>query len=133
MEESTFVRGGAFLVESIFPREVFTPEDFTEEQRLIGKAATEFVVGEVQPQMDDIEAQKEGLLPSLVKKAGELGFLSGDIAEEYEGQELDKVREEEDPSWWPTPSIQALGLFLLSFSAIRIRRNDIYPRSPQER
>src|SRR4030066_937701 len=89
MEE--FVKGGAFLIESISPQEVFTPEEFSEEQRLIGKAATEFVVGEVQPQMDDIEAQKEGLLPSLVRKAGELGFLSGDIAEDYGGQELDKV------------------------------------------
>jgi hypothetical protein len=48
-------------------------------------------VGEVQPQVDDIETQKEGLLPSLVKKAGELGLLSGDITEEYGGQELDKV------------------------------------------
>ena len=89
MEE--FVKGGAFLIESISPQEVFTPEDFTEEQRLIGQAATEFVVGEVQPLADDIEAQKEGLLPSLVKKAGELGLLSGDITEEYGGQELDKV------------------------------------------
>ena len=89
MEE--FVKGGAFLIESISPQEVFTPEDFTEEQRLIGQAATEFVVGEVQPLAEDIEAQKEGLLPSLVKKAGELGFLSGDITEEYGGQELDKV------------------------------------------
>lgn len=86
-----FVKGGAFLIESISPQEVFTPEDFTEEQRLIAKAATEFVVGEVQPQFEDIEAQKEGLLPSLVKKAGELGFLSGDIPEEYGGQTLDKV------------------------------------------
>jgi alkylation response protein AidB-like acyl-CoA dehydrogenase len=91
MEESTFVKGGAFLIESIFPQDVFTPEDFTEEQRLMAKAATEFVVGEVQPVIDDIEAQKEGLLPSLVKKAGELGLLSGDIAEDYEGQGLDKV------------------------------------------
>src|SRR3990172_8847723 len=91
MEEQKFVKGGAFLVESISPQEVFTPEDFTEEQRLIGKAATEFIVGEVQPVVDDIEAQKEGLLPSLVKKAGELGLLSGDIEEEYEGQGLDKV------------------------------------------
>ncbi len=89
MEE--FVRGGAFLVESISPQEIFTPEDFSEEQRLIAQAAIEFVVGEVQPQIDDIEAQKEGLLPGLVKKAGKLGFLSGDIAEEYGGQELDKV------------------------------------------
>jgi alkylation response protein AidB-like acyl-CoA dehydrogenase len=89
MEE--FVKGGAFLIESISPQEIFTPEEFTEEQRLIAKAATEFVVGEVQPQMDDIEAQKEGLLPSLLKKAGELGLLSGDIEEEYGGQGLDKV------------------------------------------
>ena len=89
MEE--FVRGGAFLIESISPQEIFTPEEFSEEQRLIGKAATEFVVGEVQPQADDIEAQKEGLLPSLVKKAGELGLLSGDITEEDGGQGLDKV------------------------------------------
>ncbi len=89
MEE--FVKGGAFLIESISPQEVFTPEDFNEEQRLIAKAATEFVVGEIQPQLEDIEAQKEGLLPALVKKAGELGFLSGDIAEEYDGQGLDKV------------------------------------------
>jgi alkylation response protein AidB-like acyl-CoA dehydrogenase len=91
MEEQKFVKGGAFLVESFSPQDVFTPEDFTEEQRLIAKAATEFVVGEVQPVADDIEAQKEGLLPSLVKKAGELGLLSGDIEEEYEGQGLDKV------------------------------------------
>jgi alkylation response protein AidB-like acyl-CoA dehydrogenase len=89
MEE--FVKGGAFLIESISPQEIFTPEEFSEEQRLIAKAATEFVVGEVQPQVDDIETQKEGLLPSLVKKAGELGLLSGDITEEYGGQELDKV------------------------------------------
>jgi alkylation response protein AidB-like acyl-CoA dehydrogenase len=89
MEE--FVKGGAFLIESISPQEIFTPEEFTEEQRLIAKAATEFVVGEVQPQVDDIETQKEGLLPSLIKKAGELGLLSGDIDEEYGGQGLDKV------------------------------------------
>jgi alkylation response protein AidB-like acyl-CoA dehydrogenase len=91
MEELKYVRGGEFLIESISAREIFTPEDFTEEQRLIGEAATEFAVGEVQSQAEDIEAQKEGLLPSLLKKAGELGFLSGDIPEEYGGQELDKV------------------------------------------
>ena len=86
-----FVKGGAFLIDSISPREVFTPEDFNEEQRLVAKAVTEFVVGEVKPVADDLEAKKEGLLPSLLKKAGELGFLSADIAEEYGGQDLDKV------------------------------------------
>jgi alkylation response protein AidB-like acyl-CoA dehydrogenase len=91
MEEPKHIKGGEFLIESISPQEIFTPEDFTEEQRLIAKAATEFVVGEVLPVADDIEEKKEGLVPSLLKKAGELGFLSGDIAEEYGGQELDKV------------------------------------------
>lgn len=87
----SFIKGGAFLLESISPQEVFTPEEFTEEQRLIAKAASEFVVGELEPAIEDIETSKEGLLPSLLKKAGELGFLSGDIPEEYDGQALDKV------------------------------------------
>jgi alkylation response protein AidB-like acyl-CoA dehydrogenase len=91
MEEPKHIKGGEFLIESISPQEIFTPEDFTKEQRLIAKAVTEFVVGEVQPVADDIEEKKEGLVPSLLKKAGELGFLSGDISEEYGGQELDKV------------------------------------------
>jgi alkylation response protein AidB-like acyl-CoA dehydrogenase len=91
MEEQKHIKGGEFLIESISPQEIFTPEDFSEEQRLIAKAATEFVVGEVLPAADDIEEKKEGLVTSLLKKAGELGLLSGDIAEEYAGQELDKV------------------------------------------
>lgn len=86
-----FVKGGAFLLESISPQEIFTPEEFSEEQRLIAKAATEFVVGELEPVKEEIETMKEGLLPSLLRKAGELGFLSGDIPEEYDGQALDKV------------------------------------------
>jgi len=89
MEE--FVKGGAFLIESISPKEVFTPEEFSEEQRLIARAVTEFVVGELEPVIDDIEEKKEGLLASLIKKAGELGFLSADIPEMYGGQDLDKV------------------------------------------
>src|SRR4030043_196417 len=89
MEE--FVKGGAFLIESISPQQVFTPEEFNEEQLLIAKAVTEFVVGEIQPVSEDIEEKKEGLLVSLLKKAGELGFLSADIPEEYGGQDLDKV------------------------------------------
>jgi alkylation response protein AidB-like acyl-CoA dehydrogenase len=91
MDEAKLAKGGAFLIESTSPQDVFTPEDFTEEQRLIAKATTEFVVGEVQPLIEDLEAQKEGLMPSLVKRAGELGLLSADIPEEYGGQDLDKI------------------------------------------
>jgi len=91
MEEREPARGGAFLIESTSPQDAFTPEDFSEEHRLIAKATTEFVIGEVQPLMEEIEAQKEGLMASLVKKAGALGLLSADIAEEYAGQDLDKI------------------------------------------
>jgi len=91
MQGLKHVRGGEFLIDSISPEEIFTPEDFTEEQRLIAKAATEFAVGEVQPRMEEIEAQKEGLLPGLLKKAGELGFLSGYVPEGHGGQALGQV------------------------------------------
>jgi hypothetical protein len=91
MQQPKFIKGGEFLIKSISPHEIFTPEDFTEEHRLIAKAAEEFVAGEVLPVADDIEEKKEGLVPSLLRKAGELGFLSGDISEEYGGQDLDKA------------------------------------------
>ena len=91
MQQPRFIKGGEFLIKSISPHEIFTPEDFTEEHRLIAKAAEEFVAGEVLPVADDIEEKKEGLVPSLLRKAGELGFLSGDISEEYGGQDLDKA------------------------------------------
>ncbi len=85
------IRGGEFLLRSVSLQEIFTPEDFTEEQRLMANAAAEFISGEVQPLYEDIEAQKEGVLPALVKKAGQLGFLSCEIPEKYGGQNLDKV------------------------------------------
>jgi alkylation response protein AidB-like acyl-CoA dehydrogenase len=91
MQQPKYIKGGEFLIKSISPQEIFTPEDFTEEHRLIAKAATEFVAGEVLPVAEDIEEKKEGLVPGLLRKAGELGFLSGDIAEEYGGQNLDKA------------------------------------------
>ncbi len=89
--EKGIIKGGGFLLEDIGPDQVFTPEDFNKEQQLIAKAASDFIVGEVQPLSDDIEAKKEGLMPSLLKKAGELGLLGADIPEEYGGQDLDKV------------------------------------------
>jgi alkylation response protein AidB-like acyl-CoA dehydrogenase len=89
MEE--FVKGGAFLIESSSLQQVFIPEEFNEEQLLIGKAVAEFVEGEIHPVSEEIEEKKEGVLVRLLKKAGELGFLAADIPEEYGGQDLDKV------------------------------------------
>jgi alkylation response protein AidB-like acyl-CoA dehydrogenase len=84
-------KGGSFLLESPRSEDVFTPADLNDDQRLIGQSAEEFVVKEVMPHVKDLEAKKPGLLPELVKKAGELGLLSGGIPEQYGGAGLDKV------------------------------------------
>jgi alkylation response protein AidB-like acyl-CoA dehydrogenase len=84
-------KGGGFLLEATQPDAVFTPADLNDDQRLIGQSAEEFVVKEVMPRVKELEAKKAGLLPELVKKAGELGLLSGGIPEQYGGAGLDKV------------------------------------------
>jgi butyryl-CoA dehydrogenase len=84
-------KGGSFLLESSRPEDVFTPADLNDDQRLIGQSAEEFVIKEVMPHVKNLEAKKPGLLPELVKKAGELGLMSGGIPEQYGGAGLDKV------------------------------------------
>ena len=84
-------KGGSFLLESPEPGDVFTPADLTDDQKLIGQSAEEFVIKEVFPHIKNLEAKKPGLMPELVKKAGDLGLLSGGIPEQYGGAGLDKV------------------------------------------
>jgi alkylation response protein AidB-like acyl-CoA dehydrogenase len=84
-------RGGAFLTTSIAPEDIFTPADLSDDQRLIGQTAEEFVAKEVVPHISELEQHKEGLLPQLLKKAGEIGLLGGAIPESYGGAGLDKV------------------------------------------
>jgi len=90
MEEG-IVKGGSFLIEDISPDQVFTPEDFNEEQRLVAKSAEEFAQGEVLPKIDELEVLNYDLIRSLMGQAGELGLLSADIPEIYGGSGLDKV------------------------------------------
>ena len=59
-------KGGSFLLESPAPQDVFTPADLTDDQKLIGQTAEEFVVKEVLPVAKDLEAKKPGLMPELV-------------------------------------------------------------------
>ncbi len=83
--------GGSFLIETADPEDVFTPEDMTEEHKLVAKAAEEFLLGEVAPLIDDLEAKQEGLMEKLLRKSAEVGLMGGDIPEEYGGMGLDKV------------------------------------------
>jgi alkylation response protein AidB-like acyl-CoA dehydrogenase len=84
-------RGGSFLIEEIQPYEVFTPEDFTEEQLYIAKTAAEFANKEILPAAEDIEAKRFDITKGLLRKAGSLGLLAVDIPEQYGGLEMDKV------------------------------------------
>jgi alkylation response protein AidB-like acyl-CoA dehydrogenase len=84
-------KGGSFLLESPQPSDVFTPADLTDDQKLIGQTAEEFVVKEVLPVVKDLENKKPGLMPELVKKGGEVGLMGGGVPEEFGGAGLDKI------------------------------------------
>jgi alkylation response protein AidB-like acyl-CoA dehydrogenase len=84
-------KGGSFLLESPQPGDVFTPADLTDDQKLIGQTAEEFVLKEVFPFIKDLENKKPGLMPELVKKGGEVGLMGGGVPEEYGGAGLDKI------------------------------------------
>ena len=84
-------KGGGFLLEAAQPQDVFTPADLSDDQKLIGQTAEEFVMKEVVPLIKDLENKKAGLMPTLVKKAGEVGLLGGGIPEQYGGAGLDKI------------------------------------------
>jgi butyryl-CoA dehydrogenase len=95
MATATFTKpaakGGSFLLESPLPGDVFTPADLTDDQKLIGQTAEEFVMKEVLPLAKDLENKKAGLMASLVKKGGELGLMGGGVPEQYGGAGLDKI------------------------------------------
>jgi len=91
MSSDEITKGGSFLIEDTDPQSVYTPEDFTDEQKMFAKTAEDFVFGEVIPALEKTEAQEDGAMVSLLKKAGELGLLMVDIPEKYGGLGLDKA------------------------------------------
>ena len=90
-ESTAVVRGGEFLLQAADAGGVFTPEKLTEEHRLIGRTAQEFVDNEVLPQLDRLEQKDWDLARALVKKGAELGLLGVDVPEAYGGLGLDKA------------------------------------------
>ena len=88
---ATVVTGGSFLLNEADPSGVFTPEDFSDEQRQIADTAAEFAANEVLPAADEIEAKHFDVTRGLLKKAGGLGLMAVDIPEEYGGLAMDKV------------------------------------------
>ena len=91
VEQKELVKGGAFLIEERTPAEIFTPEDFTEEHRMIAETTRQFVDNEVTPRVDELEKHDWKLARELVKQAADLGLISANIPEEYGGLELDQT------------------------------------------
>src|ERR1044071_6724035 len=90
-KELALKRGGSFLTEDSLPEDVFTPEDFSEEQKMIRDMTEQFVSEEVAPQQDKMESQDWSVTVGLLKRCGELGLLGIEVPEKYGGEDLDKV------------------------------------------
>jgi len=84
--------GGSFLITRTAHKDVFTPADLTDDQRLIGQTAEEFMQKEVIPAIPELEAHKDNQpMVQALKKAGDIGLLGGGIPEAYGGTGLDKI------------------------------------------
>src|SRR5687768_146991 len=87
--EKEYMKGGEFLIAET--TDIFTPEDFNDEQRMIGETTREFVDNEIQPQLPALEKHAWDIARDLVKKGGDLGLLGATIPEEYGGLGLDQT------------------------------------------
>ena len=84
-KEKSILRGGQFIVKETKCEDVFTPEDFSEEQQMMRDAVIEFVDREIWPYKARFEQKDFALTESCMRKAGELGFLGVAVPEEYDG------------------------------------------------
>ena len=83
--EKNQLSGGSFIIENDTTRQIFTPEDFSEEQLMMKAAVKEFIDREVWPHKERFEKKDYELTKTLMEKAGELGFLGISVPEEYGG------------------------------------------------
>lgn len=88
---TTSLKGGEWLIKESSPHETFIPEDFTEEQKMIRDMCDQFLKSEVMPVVERLDGHEEGLMRSLMEKAGEQGLLAASFPEEYGGLGKDFV------------------------------------------
>lgn len=89
--ETNYIKGGEFLISEGSTDKVFTPEDFTDEHRMIGDTCREYIDNEVFPNLGNLENHSWDIARDLLKKGGELGLLGANIPEEYGGMALDQT------------------------------------------
>ncbi len=85
MENNDTIKGGEFLIKETNAQSVFIPEEFDEEQQMIGDMCLDFVEKEVLPNIERIETLEEGYTASILRKAGDLGLLGITIPEDLGG------------------------------------------------
>jgi len=83
------IKGGEFLIRKTNPEDIFTPEEWSEEQKMIAQMCEDFIRKEVEPNLEDIDKMKEGLMQSILDKAGELGMLGLSVPESLGGMGVD--------------------------------------------
>ncbi|MCM0082163.1 acyl-CoA dehydrogenase family protein [Geomonas sp. Red32] len=105
-------KGAEYLISAAGKNDIFTPEDFTDEQRQIGETTEQFVLNEVLPHRERLEEKDLPLNVELMKKCGELGLLMIDAPEEYGGLELDKAT-----SMLAAEKLAPAGSFSVTYSA----------------
>jgi alkylation response protein AidB-like acyl-CoA dehydrogenase len=85
------IPGGNFLIANATPEDIFTPEDFSDEQQEIARTTAEFAEKSILPRANEIEAKNFAVTRELLLEAGGLGLMAVDIPEQYGGLALDKV------------------------------------------
>lgn len=85
MEKKNTLKSGEFLVREVEAKDIFIPEEFNEEQKMIAQSCSDFLQAEVYPNLDKVEKSDRELMKSLLKKSGELGLMGVAIPEEFGG------------------------------------------------
>src|SRR5438105_4659846 len=84
------IKGGEFLIRETKAQDIFIPEEFNEEQKMIMQQCKDFLAKEVIPRLNEIDSMKDPkLMPSILDKAGELGLLGTSIPQELGGFGMD--------------------------------------------
>lgn len=83
------IKGGEFIIRDTAPSEIFIPENWTEEQLMIADMCKDFINAEILPNLERIDNMEEGLMPSLIEKAGALGLVGMSVPEELGGMGVD--------------------------------------------
>ncbi|MEJ6583504.1 MAG: acyl-CoA dehydrogenase family protein [Crocinitomicaceae bacterium] len=109
---SSPIKGGEFIIRNTAPSEIFIPENWTEEQRMIAGMCDEFVAAEITPNIERMDSMEEGFMPSLMEKAGELGLLGMSVPEEFGGMGVDFKT-----SLLATERLAAAGSFSVAYGA----------------